>query len=847
MSSCADNETFTDEWGMPCSTWRGWDCSRAVENWGYTLQGGASLLANCQASCGECGDGLDPYGGDTYESDSGSLPGPLSGFSAILESIAYYWTIVVESPLLPWAVVLYISLNTAIACALAWKRSKMEKEPVPPPGQRLLRVYRMERKQPELPCWLQVAERVVLIAFNIVLNLIPNPFYDLIKAILRPWGSIYHILVHPTSALVYIAVPVAASGDENHDEAIVIEDTTKACWRSIGFLPPSGWRASMRTSGGTHLGDLHNQWHMSWCCLGCCLCCPCLAVFWFLCCRPFCTYHMELESGMVIQSGRPTGKGIPVRIDPAAAEHVDDSDDLLVNFHGAGCIGRLCSCFWPAKSDTKRLEEGPGNRCQTGRCCRASSSVPTLLYLEQPWRRWKDIIAALLPKPKMPEFVTEALNDQCKAVLDQIPCQAISTTLPQMPPMPVMLSHLRDHCEQLWDQGKLELKQLQEVGAAVAREAKQLESMGLEGIVSAVGPEKARVVVQLASAQSAVLTSHLRDIVKAKMHTGLISKARAVIEALEQPGPPQVQELDEVFEEIQAAPMIERIAATKTIADSVSNWLEQAVQILGRVADAPEVEKDVQSPVIKALLAFKDSVSTAVESKGTATADTITNATTTSKATPGTREPLAKRLTDQFHELPSLAATGAEAFVETTAGGLEELRPAHEALATVHAYVSMVGSILGQVESILRLAVAALSSYQRHGLNVAVHVDDEHTSDEDESISVRAQVADAVQALISDLSSAVLDTIIDVLIKQVEAMMQRLLSGVGADALEVEVPQEAGASDDADKGEEGIFEGLVFNDVMEAELPDECSAAHTRRVLLSLVMFDLTRANRYSQ
>jgi len=251
--------------------------------------------------------------------------------------------------------------------------------------------------------------------------------------------------------------------------------------------------------------------------------------------------------------------------------------------------------------------------------------------LEQPWRRWKDIIAALLPKPKMPEFVTEALNDQCKAVLDQIPCQAISTTLPQMPPMPVMLSHLRDHCEQLWDQGKLELKQLQEVGAAVAREAKQLESMGLEGIVSAVGPEKPRVVVQLASAQSAVLTSHLRDIVKAKMHTGLISKARAVIEALEQPGPPQVQELDEVFEEIQAAPMIERIAATKTIADSVSNWLEQAVQILGRVADAPEVEKEVQSPVIKALLAFKDSVSTAVESKGTATADTITNATTTSK------------------------------------------------------------------------------------------------------------------------------------------------------------------------------------------------------------------------
>jgi hypothetical protein len=456
--------------------------------------------------------------------------------------------------------------------------------------------------------------------------------------------------------------------------------------------------------------------------------------------------------------------------------------------------------------------------------------------LDRPWRRWKDVIAALLPKPKMPEFVTGVLNDQCEQI-------GKACSFVPKPKLPQLLSQgFGGHCEQLRDQGKAVLKHLnvtQMVGVAMEQEAKQLESMGLESIRSAVGPERARILVQVASAEVATLTAYLRNVVKAHLENALISKACAVIDVLK-PADPRVQEHDEARENIQAAlsPVIERIAAASAVADSVTSWLKQAMQLLGMVAAAPEVEEQLQSPVIKILLASQDDASASEEKEGEAAPETMnitTDATFEKK-----KEPLALRLADQFRELPGSAAAGAEVLAGASAGGLEELRPAYDALATVHGFVSMVGRILGEVEGTLQLAAIALSTYEKHD---ADH-DGDHVSDH---LAARAQVSVAVQGVISDFSSTVLDKVIDALSEQVEDMMKRLLSRVGADATDGEAAaEEEGAAEGEEEDEDaGLFGGLVFSDVSEAELPDECSEEHIRRVLLALVMFD-QRTHRYS-
>ncbi|KAK3245747.1 hypothetical protein CYMTET_44702, partial [Cymbomonas tetramitiformis] len=52
-TECTDVEGFVDEKAYPCSTWSGYNCTDAT-HWGYTAEGTAEILANCQASCEAC-------------------------------------------------------------------------------------------------------------------------------------------------------------------------------------------------------------------------------------------------------------------------------------------------------------------------------------------------------------------------------------------------------------------------------------------------------------------------------------------------------------------------------------------------------------------------------------------------------------------------------------------------------------------------------------------------------------------------------------------------------------------------------------------------------------------------
>lgn len=55
--NCQDNANFLDELGYFCDTWVGDDCTRAVEDWGYTAAGQESVLQQCRRSCGRCPQG----------------------------------------------------------------------------------------------------------------------------------------------------------------------------------------------------------------------------------------------------------------------------------------------------------------------------------------------------------------------------------------------------------------------------------------------------------------------------------------------------------------------------------------------------------------------------------------------------------------------------------------------------------------------------------------------------------------------------------------------------------------------------------------------------------------------
>mmetsp|Transcript_20120 Transcript_20120/g.41710 ORF Transcript_20120/g.41710 Transcript_20120/m.41710 type:complete len:608 (+) Transcript_20120:85-1908(+) len=70
--ACIDVPGFVDEWvgqslyptwGGTCAEWAPHDCSKAVEEWGYSQQGEDDILANCPASCGSCGQGAAPSHG----------------------------------------------------------------------------------------------------------------------------------------------------------------------------------------------------------------------------------------------------------------------------------------------------------------------------------------------------------------------------------------------------------------------------------------------------------------------------------------------------------------------------------------------------------------------------------------------------------------------------------------------------------------------------------------------------------------------------------------------------------------------------------------------------------------
>jgi V8-like Glu-specific endopeptidase len=58
--TCADLSGYRDAQGYSCSDWSGFDCSRAAEDYGYTTAQEASIVANCKLSCGTC-----PAGGGT--------------------------------------------------------------------------------------------------------------------------------------------------------------------------------------------------------------------------------------------------------------------------------------------------------------------------------------------------------------------------------------------------------------------------------------------------------------------------------------------------------------------------------------------------------------------------------------------------------------------------------------------------------------------------------------------------------------------------------------------------------------------------------------------------------------
>jgi len=51
---CFDQEGFLDEYGYPCSHWKGYDCATANPNAEYTQVGEDAVLQNCRKACGVC-------------------------------------------------------------------------------------------------------------------------------------------------------------------------------------------------------------------------------------------------------------------------------------------------------------------------------------------------------------------------------------------------------------------------------------------------------------------------------------------------------------------------------------------------------------------------------------------------------------------------------------------------------------------------------------------------------------------------------------------------------------------------------------------------------------------------
>ncbi len=51
---CADVMGFVDADGYKCMDWKGYDCTRAKEEDGYTDAEEASLIENCAKTCGTC-------------------------------------------------------------------------------------------------------------------------------------------------------------------------------------------------------------------------------------------------------------------------------------------------------------------------------------------------------------------------------------------------------------------------------------------------------------------------------------------------------------------------------------------------------------------------------------------------------------------------------------------------------------------------------------------------------------------------------------------------------------------------------------------------------------------------
>lgn len=53
-ASCEDAAQFQDEQGYSCRGWNQFDCSSAVEEWGYTQAGEDAVIANCPIACEQC-------------------------------------------------------------------------------------------------------------------------------------------------------------------------------------------------------------------------------------------------------------------------------------------------------------------------------------------------------------------------------------------------------------------------------------------------------------------------------------------------------------------------------------------------------------------------------------------------------------------------------------------------------------------------------------------------------------------------------------------------------------------------------------------------------------------------
>lgn len=85
-TDCSDEEDWKDEYGFACFHWRGYDCSKAVESFGYPPSVQAEILKYCPLSCGSCTASNENSSDDDFSSSS---PLPSSSLSGLPTSSSF--------------------------------------------------------------------------------------------------------------------------------------------------------------------------------------------------------------------------------------------------------------------------------------------------------------------------------------------------------------------------------------------------------------------------------------------------------------------------------------------------------------------------------------------------------------------------------------------------------------------------------------------------------------------------------------------------------------------------------------------------------------------------------------